>query len=535
MILMSSSAYAQLGEPVKIAEGVSRPGYSQTSGVYDISNGAEHVVFFSDNGNYSDYKADLVSVPIAGGTISKLNIDLDLSQEITEFKISPDGKRVLYLLSDVNDVDIFYLYSVPIQGGTSTKLTERLTTQIGDATSPSFLFTPDSQNVVYKEITITPSPDFERVDHLSITAIDGGSSSQLSSGLVSGEDVESFLLSPDGMNVVYRAGSFSEDAYKLFSVPITGGTSVQLSQFLNQTGSVFEYKISPDSTTVIYQAEATNLDVKDILKVSILGGDSTKLNVDIGINVNVSFFEFSPDSEYVIYATTFLNTSYWNLYSVNLTSVTPIHLNPTSLGIGPLFGTFITDGQRVVFTTGVSGDDRATGLYSVSVTGGPVVRLNSAVAQSVSGASIVSLSDNHTVMYSESIDDGTSALYSTPIAGGIRTALNQDTKFNRVRASNDNGEVLFWSIEENITKRGLFYVAGVGSEVVRVNANPGQEQVILSGLFSPSSEYFVYQLSDYSNSGVPFSTELYSVKKQVDDETCFPIRTANEGIAVICL
>ena len=77
----------------------------------------------------------------------KLNDTLVASGDVFNFQISPDGSRVVYNADQDTDGDN-ELYSVPIGGGTVTKLNSTLVTD-GDVLG-GFQISPDGSRVVYR-------------------------------------------------------------------------------------------------------------------------------------------------------------------------------------------------------------------------------------------------------------------------------------------------------------------------------------------------------------------------------------------------
>src|SRR5690606_38961304 len=113
--------------------------------------------------------SELFSVPIEGGSVTKLNAPIAAGGlGVRNLAITPDGSRVVYS-ADQETPAKYELYSVPIEGGTVTKLN-------------------------------SPFDQIQRVGDIAIT--------------------------PDGTRLVYEA--FTGDAFELFSMPIEGGTSTKL-------------------------------------------------------------------------------------------------------------------------------------------------------------------------------------------------------------------------------------------------------------------------------------------------------------------
>lgn len=536
-------AYAQLGNPVNLATNVRNGGDAPTGAFYDFSSDGKFVVFVADDN--SDGIPDLFSVPVGGGPTNKLSQNLSLDNALLNFKITPNGKTVLYVVSDVAGPDIQNLYSVSIQGGVPRLLTSNLVGE-RNALSNSYVITPDSKSVVFKELEIVRVDggvivSIFRFDHVSVVPVAGGMVTRLSPDFVEeGGRVESFQLSPDGAHIVYLAAQDFDEKFELFSVPTTGGIAVPLNRELVPNGNVFDFKISPDSNTVVYRADAIFANVKEIFKVPVIGGDSIKLNDNIVLNVNVSSFNFSADSQYVVYTTELLGLTNVGLYSVDLSSNTAIQLNQgISLNAPSLFGRqFIIspNSQRVVFST--SDGDRTTGLYSVLLTGGSVERLSSPPQNSHVVSFPQILSDSKTVVYRESSPNpggGTGFnLLSVSIEGGQASRINPDFTEGGVFVPfiSDIGQILFAASSINSNVQDLYYVPALGRPVVKVNSPLAAFENINFGRFGENKNYIFYQAEDVR---APYQSELFSVKLRPDNELCFPIKSANNRIAVVCL
>ena len=71
-------------------------------------------------------------------------------------------------------------------------------------------------------------------------------------------NVQSFLISPDNKQVVYRSSTTAADTvFELWSVPITGGDSIRLNTAITVTGANVEtgFAMSPNSARVVYRAD----------------------------------------------------------------------------------------------------------------------------------------------------------------------------------------------------------------------------------------------------------------------------------------
>lgn len=538
-LFLALPAYAQLGNPISLATNVRNNNDAPSGAFYDFSSDGNFVVFAADDN--SDGVPDLFSVPVGGGARNKLSQNLSLDFPLSGFRITPDGTTVLYTVSEVVDINIKSVYSIPIQGGASTLLTSKFVGDLSSFSSPGFQITPDSSTLVFKElerVQIEENPaDFVFFVNVSSVPIGGGVVTRLNGDfLEEGGNVESFRLSPDGERVVYRADQSADEKFELFSVPITGGAAVRLNQELVPNGDVFDFQISPDSNTVVYRSDAIFADVKEIFKAPIIGGNSTKVNDSIGLNFNVSNFLFSADSQYIIYTTEVLGITNIGLYSVALSSNTVTHLNqeaplnlPSEEGRRFLIS---PDSKRVVFIA--SDGNFRTGLHSVLLTGGSVERLSSPPQDQGQLGFFRIVSDSKTVVYTESLNNSGINLFKVPIDGGVASQINPPLNGGSVLLFilSDSGEILFTASSSIPNIFDLYYVPITGGFAVKVHGSLGPSESILYGLFDNNNAYILYKVNDVS---APYQSELFSVKLTFDEEFCFPIKSAKKGVAVICL
>ncbi len=271
------------------------------------------------------------------------------------FRISPDGRRVVYL-ADQNTDEVVELYSVPIDGGKAVQLNGPL----------------------------------------------------VAGGQVSGADAdmsEPFLISPDSRRVVYVADQDADEVFELFSVPIDGGKLVKLNPSLVADGdvrgadpAVNPFRISPDGGWVVYTADQDTDEVIEIYSVPIGGGEAVKLNPVLaggkgdvrGASTDMANpFRISPDSSRVVYVADQEKDSVFELFSVPIAGGPSVKLNPVlAKGRGEIRGAdnsvanpflFTADGRRVLYLADQE-DVGVMELYAVAVTGGAVTKLNRALS-----------------------------------------------------------------------------------------------------------------------------------------------------------
>ncbi len=400
---------------------------------------------------------------------------------------------------------------------------------------------------------------------------------QLNAPLISGGNVlpDSFLITPDGNNVIYIADQEVDEKFEVYSVPILGGTPIKLNPPLFTEGDVINVQITPDGTTVVFEANTESEDIFELYATSIINGNPIRLNSDIVPNANrgVAFrYKLTPNGGHVIYTAEQNNGGRFDLFNVPITGGTPIQLRPNlasnefvnDLNIAiPTDESFIIYGAtnslgneelfRVPFTGGESTtiindfptfgfvlpfimitpdnstviyaafqlDSNAADLFAISTNGGEAIRLNNPLPTGVSFSSIslrddvkVSPDSNKVIFNLEQNTDNVDELFSVSITGGDVTRLNSDLPENGDVSSNlgfkisSDSNFVVYLAEQNINDlRELFYVPINGGDSVRVNADLAQEGDVFAFEISTDNTTIVYR-SDQDTNDV---FELYSV------------------------
>jgi len=203
-----------------------------------------------------DERWELYSVGIEGGPTAKLSGPMIADGDVVYrgFAISPDGGTVVYRA----DQDIDYvneLFSVPVAGGTVTKLNPPLPASrwVFD-----FAIDPTSTRVIY-----TADQDTDNLNELYSVPIGGGPTTKLNAPYIAAADTQQFVVSPDGSSVAYRADQEIDRVYELYEVPVVGGTVTKLNGLLVDGGDVHddeyrkgeEFRFDPGTNLVAYIAD----------------------------------------------------------------------------------------------------------------------------------------------------------------------------------------------------------------------------------------------------------------------------------------
>ncbi|NJM06055.1 hypothetical protein HC891_07420, partial [Candidatus Gracilibacteria bacterium] len=338
---------------------------------YKISPSGTRVVFIGDIDNDSDFLDQLYSSPIAGTAATvRLNRDLPPSGEVSDFQITPNSQRVLYV-ADQDSFNVFELYSVGLSGGTPVQLNDEFNI---NGNIEEFAISPNSQRVVYDA-----DPTTAGVFNLfAASTTVSGQQVQLTDTQATGGDVEDYELTPDGSRAVYLADEDTSGIVELYSVTLgNNAASIKLNLDLQPTADVHSFAISPDSQTVVFIAEQDTADVSEIYSVPIDGSSApVKLNTPLVAGGQVYNLEISPNGQRVVYRADqeFLNNT--ELYSVPIDGGTSVRLS-SIFTLGGFIHQFAIspNSQRVVYRANQDDLDNIE-LYSVSITGGSPATLN---------------------------------------------------------------------------------------------------------------------------------------------------------------
>ncbi len=415
---------------------------------FKISPDSQNVIYTVEALDPTDM--DLFSVPIGGGSPILLNdLDILLSHVTDEFEISSDSSRVVFRVTNFGVVT--GMYSVLVDGTSLLELTPRSIP--GPASNAvrvlEFSITPDASTVVYRA-----NQDSTSEDEIYSVPISGGASTKLSGALLSGLDVQrGFSISPDNLRVVYRAERFINNEFYLYSAPVDGSSNaVVLNGTLPISGSgdvEDDFMISPDSTQVVYRADQNQNNVIELFSVPIAGGTPVRLNPNLVLGGNVvakldtnrsNYFEITPDSARVIYMADQEIDTVFELYSVPIGggSVTKLNLpfiDPTSV-----FGTKDIDDFRVshngnfVVYRGNAGNNADEALYKVSTSGGRAT-LASALERGrdidAFDDYLITPNDEHVIYILDRDQFGVKELFSTEFESRFTAQLNPEPTSSR--------------------------------------------------------------------------------------------------------
>jgi Tol biopolymer transport system component len=336
-----------------------------------VSPDSSTTVYIADQDTDDVY--ELYRVTLEDGAVTKISDVLIPSGDVFYFEISPDSSTVVYV-ADQNTDNVYELYSVPIHGGIATRIHPPLHffgNGVGD-----FCISPDSNTVLF----IADLDSSAERHGLYQTPINGGGFTTVAGPFEEGREINDFVFSPDGRNVVYRADVGIVERPSLYSVPIDGGAPLQISGSDIPIGDgVKRFNISSDGSTVVYIKETFST---DLYSVPIGGGTSTMINERLFSGMSpfptsdVDSFLISADSSTVVFRSDETTDNADEIYAVPIEGGAPLRLNGTLVANGDVHNFSISgDSSMVVYRADQDHED-VVELYSVSIAGGANIRIN---------------------------------------------------------------------------------------------------------------------------------------------------------------
>jgi dipeptidyl aminopeptidase/acylaminoacyl peptidase len=209
-----------------------------------------------------DERVELYSVPLDGSSPPvKLSGALVAGGDVREaFEVTPDGRRVVYIADQDADERV-ELYSAPVDGSAAPVKLNATLVPGGDVVSTPgipFRISPDGRRVVYRADQVRD----EVLELYSVPIDRSGPPLQISGFLPAGGDVlAEFEVTADGREVLYVADQRLDDVFELFRTPIDRiKESRRASALLVEGGDVLgargipQIEVAPDSR-VLYLAD----------------------------------------------------------------------------------------------------------------------------------------------------------------------------------------------------------------------------------------------------------------------------------------
>ncbi|HEX6885095.1 MAG TPA: hypothetical protein VF530_17105 [Planctomycetota bacterium] len=270
--------------------------------------------------------AELFSVPTDGSaTPVVLSGPLVAGGDVRSgFQLSPDGRTVVYA-ADQEDDEVVALYRVPADGSAPPRRLDRAPIDGGDVLD-SFRITPDGRRVLY----LADRAVDEAFELYAVPSDASAGPVRLSGTLVAGGDVQpDFEVAPDGQCVVYRADAAEDQRFELYAAPLDGSTAPRrLNEPLVAGGDVLgalsyqprPLRFTPDSARVVYRADAAVDERVELFSVP-LDGSARPLPIAgaqaAGADV-LAEFELTPDGASALYLADALADGRFELFTAPL-------------------------------------------------------------------------------------------------------------------------------------------------------------------------------------------------------------------------
>lgn len=530
-------SYADVGPPVQLNSKL-LDGQDVLDHPYPtrrISPDSKHVVYLADQEEEDFF--ELYSVPIGGGVPNKLRLDgvrakFDMPGGVrSNFEITGDSRYVVYI-SDQEIDGKFELYRVPITGGTPVKLSVEIGLS-GDVND--FKITPDGLRVVYRYAPISGIEP-----RLRSVLINGENTRTILGFVKSANDWE---INPQGTQVVYLANSNISNIDRLYSYSFENAARREISLAGDTLQRVKKFKIGPQGMRVYYSARRNGNTFETLFSSSIEDGTSPRTHtIELAeYSGDIIDFAVDPTNTYVVYSQVSPANVGQKLFSVPIRAFSTERKElskglPFDAGISHF--QISSDGRYVTFRFPKGNGTRDKELYSVRIIGGQPAKLNGNLTESGDVDSDYKISpDARYVYYSADQEAGEGEeLYRVPINGGLSEKLNRGLARDK-----DVTSFILDSLAENILyltrsdsdgPEELYFSAANGANVARVNRQlPTASEIGVGDYsFSPDGAYAVY----LAEQNVVDQAEIFSASL-ADNDFCFPVRAKNSNTAVVCL
>lgn len=275
-----------------------------------VSPDSSRVVYRADQQTVG--QNELYSVPIRGPANlgQKMNSPLPAGGDVKTFEISPDSQWVAYSADHEVDGKIA-LFAIPTAGapGGGQRISHDLPPDYVVDTG-NHQFSPESNRVVYR---VFNNAALQEAGEIYSVPVAGPPSEavRLNEPLVPGGSVgETFRVANGAGRVVYIADREVDGAFELYSVPIAGPAeaNVKLNPSLGDEGDVILFELSPDGLQVAYRADRILIFFGDDVyrlwtrSVSLSRSPSILHGAPPVPGGDVLFdFAFTPDSGRVVY------------------------------------------------------------------------------------------------------------------------------------------------------------------------------------------------------------------------------------------
>ena len=543
--------------------------------------------------NISNLHAQDQELPVIEATTPiQINADLPVFGDVTDFQISPDNQRAVYI-SDQNNDEVFELFSVRMDGSAAPIRLSLPTPVVNGDVLSVVGFSADGERVIYSadqnldgmdeilsarldgsaRITLTPnfgavnafrtlslSPDKARVlyvpsvqgartlRHMFSVSVTGGAIERLSDNfavnqILTASDPD---FSRDSSKVIYRVVINGEDQLHIASTD-GSGTALRLDADGPGLDRIFAYEISNDNSRVVYHADQITDAQFELFSVAATGGQVVRLNSSLPADAEVQSFRLnSLNSNFVYYIADQFALGRHEMFSVDIAGGTPVRISPNITGDsdaafrstnlnGPIIGYVFNDMSaplHVLSFRGIVQADNRDLFLSVNT----ALLDFFAVTESESGEFVTFISS----------PSGTfeQRLSSLRLDSNQRVLISQETTRSNasdLRHISRNDKTLAYTTSDDInfgeSRRILFVTSLRFGEPVRLTPDLIDDAEISKTLTSDDAAFVLYQADQDALDQFNLYASAITVNEPDPElsELCFPIVAATGGIAVICL
>jgi Ca2+-binding RTX toxin-like protein len=467
---------------------------------WQVSSDGTTIVYTVAEGNFV---TSLWSASTAQGPAVEVSTPLSPSESIYDWRLSPDGKHVVF---DVRDNALGYVTSVwmsPTTGGAASELIGSLSSNDivnnwqFNSTGTSVLFTIYDGNVGYTTSIWSASTT-------------GGSAIQLNTPLGASESINNWEYSEDGARILFTVYDYS--VYRtaaIWAAPSSGAAGTQLHQLSDPNQNINNWQFAGGSN-IVFTVYDYGVGVQSELWLAPVGGTATLLNGPLGPSESISW-NLSPDQSVLVYTiydnSTGMTLSLWMVPTSGGT--------PTELQAAPAGGTvdwqFSYDGTHVLWAVYDSSLNQFTSLWGVPLTGGAATMLNPLLGPTQTITSWDFSQPQATFI----ITDSTTGLtvWVTPTTGSpavqlsIPIASNEGVSYWRF--SNDGSQILVGIHDNSSAGRttSVWSSPITGGLATQITVPLASDESINNAEFSPNGTYIVVTVT---NSTTGMTTSLWS-------------------------
>lgn len=514
--------------------------------------GNDHLVFQTDLRQRGI--DEIFGVTVTGGEPIPLNSELAFGSEVAEFDVA--DSTVVFVVRANSGTE--QMHVVDASGGEPLHITSG---PFGGYSIDNFRITPDGQRVIFPSTKERLAPNFD----LYSVSIDGSSETKVTIPDIPSTSVSRFDLTPDGSRIVFLSAANGSLSERIYSADIGGGEATPLTPDIGIFGDLPDYEISPDSSTVVYRADANVNGRTELFSVSVSGGTITTLTPDPqsafpivhqgymvthsnravftirdgdvthflsaaldgsdvqtlmpsvpfqgSINNLVNSFEATGDGRVVVYAARQLPAQQFELFTVAADGGQPQKLNPETQKVNGAVERYeVGPDGNTVFVLGEINRIGAPELYSVDSEFGGRRRLNGDL---VEGGEVIDFrvsSDTRWVVYlARQENEPLRELYSTNLQTGENKRLSLDLGsaggvINDFQISPTADRVVY-RYYNNGTGHNLMSVPLTGGPGTLLNTLRDNDVYVQQFEFTPDGQTVVY----LANQDEDYVGEVYAV------------------------